>query len=162
MKHLLSAIVFPAMFISISNVYALDIQPGEWKMENIEMRTINPDTKEVLMDEKNSGIATLMCYTPKMSEDSKKVVKGFSTSAGGCTTTFVESTDTKLINETVCNNPDAKSHSIVETTKISDTEFAMTMKSDVDAGGNKTTSINKIKQTFVGKTCSEASKGGKQ
>ncbi|MDI4745924.1 DUF3617 domain-containing protein, partial [Salmonella enterica subsp. enterica serovar Kentucky] len=42
------------------------IQPGEWKMENIEMRTINPDTKEVLMDEKNSGIATLMCYTPKM------------------------------------------------------------------------------------------------
>lgn len=40
------------MFISISNVYALDIQPGEWKMENIEMRTINPDTKEVLMDEK--------------------------------------------------------------------------------------------------------------
>ncbi len=22
------------MFISISNVYALDIQPGEWKMEN--------------------------------------------------------------------------------------------------------------------------------
>lgn len=71
MKRLLSAIVFPAMFISISNVYALDIQPGEWKMENIEMRTINPDTKEVLMDEKNSGIATLMCYTPKMSEDSK-------------------------------------------------------------------------------------------
>ncbi|SQJ32915.1 putative inner membrane protein [Salmonella enterica subsp. enterica serovar Heidelberg] len=65
------------MFISISNVYALDIQPGEWKMENIEMRTINPDTKEVLMDEKNSGIATLMCYTPKMSEDSKKMVKGF-------------------------------------------------------------------------------------
>ncbi len=54
MKRLLSAIVFPAMFISISNVYALDIQPGEWKMENIEMRTINPDTKEVLMDEKNS------------------------------------------------------------------------------------------------------------
>lgn len=48
MKRLLSAIVFPAMFISISNVYALDIQPGEWKMENIEMRTINPDTKEVL------------------------------------------------------------------------------------------------------------------
>lgn len=77
MKRLLSAIVFPAMFISISNVYALDIQPGEWKMENIEMRTINPDTKEVLMDEKNSGIATLMCYTPKMSEDSKKMVKGF-------------------------------------------------------------------------------------
>ncbi|MEA7938203.1 DUF3617 family protein, partial [Salmonella enterica subsp. enterica serovar Virginia] len=71
MKRLLSAIVFPAMFISISNVYALDIQPGEWKMESIEMRTINPDTKEVLMDEKNSGIATLMCYTPKMSEDSK-------------------------------------------------------------------------------------------
>ncbi|EAP9272184.1 DUF3617 domain-containing protein, partial [Salmonella enterica] len=135
---------------------------GEWKMENIEMRTINPDTKEVLMDEKNSGIATLMCYNPKMSEDSKKMVKGFSTSAGGCTTTFVESTDTKLINETVCNNPDVKSHSIVETTKISDTEFAMTMKSDVDAGGNKTTSINKIKQTFVGKTCSEASKGVKQ
>lgn len=58
-----------------------------------------------------------MCYTPKMSEDSKKMVKGFSTSAGGCTTTFVESTDTKLINETVCNNPDVKSHSIVETTK---------------------------------------------
>lgn len=28
MKRLLSAIVFPAMFISISNVYALDIQPG--------------------------------------------------------------------------------------------------------------------------------------
>ncbi|EBA3570953.1 DUF3617 family protein, partial [Salmonella enterica] len=82
MKRLLSAIVFPAMFISISNVYALDIQPGEWKMENIEMRTINPDTKEVLMDEKNSGIATLMCYTPKMSGDSKKMVKGFSTSAG--------------------------------------------------------------------------------
>lgn len=52
MKRLLSAIVFPAMFISISNVYALDIQPGEWKMENIEMRAINPDTKEVLMDEK--------------------------------------------------------------------------------------------------------------
>ncbi|EBH9006416.1 DUF3617 domain-containing protein, partial [Salmonella enterica subsp. enterica] len=26
MKRLLSAIVFPAMFISISNVYALDIQ----------------------------------------------------------------------------------------------------------------------------------------
>ncbi|KMU21424.1 hypothetical protein SEEN2RVB_16346 [Salmonella enterica subsp. enterica serovar Newport str. A182RVB] len=77
MKRLLSAIVFPAMFISISNVYALDIQPGEWKMENIEMRTINPDTKEVLMDEKNSGIATLMCYTPKMSEDSKKNGEGF-------------------------------------------------------------------------------------
>lgn len=77
MKRLLSAIVFPAMFISISNVYALDIQPGEWKMENIEMRTINPDTKEVLMDEKNSGIATLMCYTPKMSEDSKKMGEGF-------------------------------------------------------------------------------------
>lgn len=35
MKHLLSAIVFPAMFISISNVYALDIQPGEWKMESM-------------------------------------------------------------------------------------------------------------------------------
>ncbi|EBP0009298.1 DUF3617 domain-containing protein [Salmonella enterica] len=154
MKHLLSAIVFPAMFISISNVYALDIQPGEWKMENIEMRTINPDTKEVLMDQKNSGIATLMCYTPKMSEDSKKMVKGFSTSAGGCTTT--------TLTWGVCNNPDVKSHSIVETTKISDTEFAMTMKSDVDAGGNKTTSINKIKQTFVGKTCSEASKGVKQ
>lgn len=34
MKRLLSAIIFPAMFISISNVYALDIQPGEWKMEN--------------------------------------------------------------------------------------------------------------------------------
>lgn len=161
MKRLLSAIVFPAMFISISNVYALDIQPGEWKMENIEMRTINPDTKEVLMDEKNSGIATLMCYTLKCLKI-LKMVKGFSTSAGGCTTTFVESTDTKLINETVCNNPDVKSHSIVETTKISDTEFAMTMKSDVDAGGNKTTSINKIKQTFVGKTCSEASKGVKQ
>ncbi len=30
------------------------------------------------------------------------------------------------------------------------------------AVGNKTTSINKIKQTFVGKTCSEASKGVKQ
>lgn len=149
MKRLLSAIVFPAMFISISNVYALDIQPGEWKMENIEMRTINPDTKEVLMDEKNSGIATLMCYTPKMSEDSKKMVKGFSTSAGGCTTTFVESTDTKLINETVCNNPDVKSHSIVETTKISDTEFAMTMKSDVDAGGNKTTPSTKLNKPLL-------------
>lgn len=159
MKRLLSAIILPAMFISISNVYALDIQPGEWKMENIEMRTINPDTKQVLMDQKNSGTATLMCYTPKMSEDSKKMVKGFSTSADGCTTTFVESTDTKLINETVCNNPGSKSHSIVETTKISDTEFAMTMKLDVDAGGNKTTTTNKIKQTFVGKTCSEASKG---
>ncbi len=64
------------MFISISNVYALDIQPGEWK-ENIEMRTINPDTKEVLMMKKFG--MTLMCYTPKMSEDSKKMVKGFST-----------------------------------------------------------------------------------
>lgn len=52
MKHLLSAIIIPAMFISISNVYALDIQPGEWKMENREMRTINPDTKQVLMDQK--------------------------------------------------------------------------------------------------------------
>lgn len=52
MKRLLSAIILPAMFISISNVYALDIQPGEWKMENIEMRTINPDTKQVLMDQK--------------------------------------------------------------------------------------------------------------
>lgn len=52
MKRLLSAIMFPAMFISISNVYALDIQPGEWKMENTEMRTINPDTKQVLMDQK--------------------------------------------------------------------------------------------------------------
>lgn len=134
MKRLLSAIIFPAMFISISNVYALDIQPGEWKMENTEMRTINPDTKEVLMEQKNSGTATFMCYTPKMSEDSKKMVKGFSTSADGCTTTFVESTDTKLINETVCNNPGSKSHSIVETTKISDTEFAMTMKMDVDSG----------------------------
>ncbi len=86
-----------------------------------------------------------MCYTLKC----LKILKngeGFSTSAGGCTTTFVESTDTKLINETVCNNPDVKSHSIVETTKISDTEFAMTMKSDVDAGGNKqppSTKLNK-------------------
>lgn len=159
MKRLLSAIILPAMFISISNVYALDIQPGEWKMENIEMRTINPDTKQVLMDQKNSGAATLMCYTPKMSEDSKKMVKGFSTSADGCTTTFVESTDTKLINETVCNNSGSKSHSIVETTKISDTEFSMTMKMDVDSGGNKMSTTNKIKQTFVGKTCSEASKG---
>ncbi|WP_183059455.1 DUF3617 domain-containing protein [Salmonella enterica] len=159
MKHLLSAIIFPAMFINISNVYALEIQPGEWKMENIEMRTINPDTKQVLMEQKNSGTATLMCYTPKMSEDAKKMVKGFSTSADGCTTTFVESADTKLINETVCNNPDAKSHSIVETTKISDTEFAMTMKMDVDSGANKMSTTNKIKQTFVGKTCSEASKG---
>ncbi|PWD19581.1 DUF3617 domain-containing protein, partial [Salmonella enterica subsp. enterica serovar Weslaco] len=48
---------------------------------------------------------------------------------------------------------------IVETTKISDTEFAMTMKMDVDSGGNKMSTTNKIKQTFVGKTCSEASKG---
>lgn len=55
MKRLLSAIIFPAMFISISNVYALNIQPGEWKMENIEMRTINPDTKQVLMDQKKFG-----------------------------------------------------------------------------------------------------------
>ncbi len=31
---------------------AVDIQPSEWKMENIEMRTINPDTKVLLMDEK--------------------------------------------------------------------------------------------------------------
>ncbi|MGS9184105.1 DUF3617 domain-containing protein, partial [Salmonella enterica subsp. enterica serovar Infantis] len=80
--------VFPAMFNSISNVNALYINPGESKKENIEMRTNNPDTKQVLMYEKNSGIATLMCYTPKLSEDSKKMVKGFSTSAGGCTTTF--------------------------------------------------------------------------
>ncbi|HCC0888824.1 TPA: DUF3617 domain-containing protein [Salmonella enterica] len=159
MKRLLSAFILPAMFISIDNVYALDIQPGEWKMENIEMRTVNPDTKQVLMDQKNSGIATLMCYTPKMAEDSKKMEKGFSTSADGCTTTFVESTDTKLINETVCDNAGTKSHSIVETTKISDTEFAMTMKMDVDSGGTKMSTTNKIKQTFVGKTCSAASKG---
>ncbi len=78
MKRLLSAIVFPAMFISISNVYALDIQPGEWKMENIEMRTINPDTKEVLMDEKNSGIATLICViTLKCLKILKKNGEGF-------------------------------------------------------------------------------------
>lgn len=45
MKRLLSAIVFPAMFISTSNVYALDIQPGEWKMENGKYRNAHHQSR---------------------------------------------------------------------------------------------------------------------
>lgn len=36
---------FPAMFISISNVYALDIQPGEWKMENGKYRNAHHQSR---------------------------------------------------------------------------------------------------------------------
>ncbi len=42
---------FPAMFISISNV-CIRYTARRMEMENIEMRTINPDTKEAATDEK--------------------------------------------------------------------------------------------------------------
>lgn len=159
MKRIVPALLLSSLFITAHNASALDIQAGEWKMENIDMRTVDVDTGQVLMDQKNSGVASNICYTPKMAADSKKMVKGFSHTEGGCTVTFLESTDTKLVNETVCNNDKTKTHSVVETTKISDTEFSIDMKMDMDSYGQKRSSTNKVRQIFVGKTCSEASKG---
>lgn len=109
------------------------------------MCIINLDIKEVLMDEKNLGIVMFMCYIFKMFEVFKKMVKGFFISVGGCMIIFVESMDIKLINEIVCNNFDVKLYFIVEMMKISDIEFVMIMKLDVDVGGNKIIFINKIK-----------------
>lgn len=158
MKRLLSAIVLPALLINTGYVYAIDIQPGEWKVEPTEMHVVDLATKQVLIDQKNMGTSTSLCYTPEMAADSKKMKKGATVTAEGCTTKFVESSETKLVNDIVCDKPDLKTHAIVETTKTSDTEFLVSMKMDMDTKGRKMSTTSKSKQTFVSPTCSEAAK----
>lgn len=143
MKYAKLAAFFAFTLAGSHSAMALDIQPGEWVMES-------------------QGTAIHMCYTEKMAEDSKKIAKGFETTAEGCTTKFTESTDTLLVNETTCDKPDSKMHTVVETKKISDTEFHMTMKMDLENGGQKMSTSSETVQKFVGKECSEASKGKAQ
>lgn len=158
MKGFIYAAVISSVILSIGNVCALDMQPGEWKMENTQMHVVDKASGKVVIDQKNVGAATLICYTPKMAEDSKKIAKGYSTSANGCTTTFTESTDRKMVNDTICSLGKTNTNSHVEMNKVSDTEFAMTMKMDVDSPDSKMATTQTIKQTFVGKDCSAASK----
>lgn len=158
MKGFIYAAVISSAILSINSACALDMQPGEWKMENTQMHVVDKASGKVVMDQKNSGTATLICYTPKMAEDSKKIAKGYSTSANGCTTTFTESSDSNVVNDTVCSLGKTKTNSHVEMNKVSDTEFAMTMKMDVDSPETKMETTQTIKQTFVGKDCSAASK----
>lgn len=158
MKRLLSAIVLPALLINTGYVYAIDIQPGEWKVESTEMHVVDLVTKQVLIDQKNTGKTMPLCYTPKMSADSKNMKKGFTATEDGCTTKFVESSDTKLVSETTCDKPNLKTHAVVDTTRTSDTEFLITMKMDMDSKDRKMSTTSKSKQTFISPTCSEASK----
>ncbi len=53
-----------------------------------------------------------VCYTLKCLEDSKNG-EGFFYQCRRLHDNICRKYDTKLINETVCNNPDVKSHSIV-------------------------------------------------
>ena len=156
MKGFTSTVAIASLVLGMSYAHALDMQPGEWKMENTQMHVVDDVSGQVLMDQKKSGAYTPLCYTEKMSEDAKKMKKGDSTSANGCTVTFLESSDTKLVNETSCTQEGTKTHSVVETVKVSDTEFAMTMKMSIDSPERKMTTTQTIKQTFVGKTCSAA------
>lgn len=140
MKYFKLAAIFTVAMAGSHSAMALDIQPGEWVMES-------------------QGTAIHLCYTEKMAADSKKIAKGFETTADGCTTKFTESTDTLLVNETTCDKPEAKMHTVVETKKISDTEFHLTMKMDMDNNGQKMSTSSETVQKFVGKACSEASQG---
>lgn len=158
MKGFIYAAVISSAMFSIGSACALNMQPGEWKMENTQMHVVDKASGKVVIDQKNSGVATLVCYTPEMAEDSKKIVKGYSTSANGCTTTFTESSDYKVVNDTVCSLAKTKSNTHVETNKVSDTEFAMTMKMDIDSPEAKLETTQTIKQIFIGKDCSAASK----
>ncbi|MER1976104.1 DUF3617 family protein [Pseudocitrobacter faecalis] len=122
---------------------ALDIQPGEWVREG-QGKTIHT------------------CYTEKMAANLKKIAKGVESTREGCTTKFTENTDTLLINETTCNKPEGNMHSVVEEKKISDTEIRMTIKMDIESGGQKSSFSTESVEKFVGKECSEASKGKAQ
>ena len=159
MKALVLPAVLSSLFISINCAYAIDIQPGEWTMENVETRMINTSTGKTLIEDKNPGELIHLCYTQEMSDDSKNIIKGTSATADGCTTTFTESTDAKLVNENTCNDSGTKTHSIVETAKVSDTELLITTKMEIDSPDQKITNFNKVAQKLVSKTCSEASKG---
>jgi len=158
MKGFICAVVISSAMFSIGSACALDMQPGEWKLENTQMHVVDKASGKVVIDKKNSGASKLLCYTPKMAEESKKITKGYTNSLNGCTTTFTESSDNHMVNDTVCTQGKNKTNAHIEMNKVSDTEFAMTMKMDVDSPKAKMETSQTLKQTFVGKDCSAASK----
>lgn len=158
MKGFIATATIASLVLGMNCAYALDMKPGEWKMENTHIHIVDDVSGTVLMDQKNVDTSMQLCYTEKMSEDAKKMKKGDTTGSGGCNITFVENNDTRQISETICNQDGTKTNSLVETTKVSDTEFAMKMKMSIDSAERKMTTTQTIKQTYVGKTCTESTR----
>ena len=143
MKRVKLAAIFAFTLAGSHSAMALDIQPGEWAREG-QGKTIHT------------------CYTEKMAANLKKIAKGVESTKDGCSIKYTENTDTLLVNEITCNKPEGNMHSVVEEKKISDTEIRMTIKMDIESGGQKSSFSTETVQKFVGKECSEASKGKAQ
>jgi len=158
MKGLLLIAALSPLIININTASALDMQPGEWEMTNLEFYANNLESK-IVIDQKNVGGAMKLCYTPKMTNDLKTIKPGYSHTENGCTLSFPESSKTQLVNETVCKTEKNQSSSTVETLKISDTEFLITSTADNTTPGSRMKTRSKVRQSFISATCSEASKG---
>ncbi|GHD93525.1 hypothetical protein GCM10011445_21040 [Pseudocitrobacter faecalis] len=143
MKRVKLAAIFAFTLAGSHSAMALDIQPGEWVRES-------------------TGKTTHVCYTEKMVAHLKKISPGNETTKEGCTNKYTKNTDTLLVNETICYKQDTKMHSVVEEKKISDTELRMNIKMDLESGGKKASFNTETVEKFVGKECSEASKGKAQ
>lgn len=140
MKHFKLVAIFAFTLAASHSAMALDMQPGEWVTEG-------------------HGKTTHKCYTEKMVANLKKIAKGVESTREGCSVKYTENTDTLLVNEITCNKPEGNMHSVVEEKKISDTEIRMTIKMDIESGGQKSSFNTETVEKFVGKECSEASKG---
>lgn len=158
MKGLLSASVIASICLNMGIASALDMKPGEWQMATMEFYAHNLETNAII-DEKTPDAGYKLCYTPQMTADLKKMKKGMSSSGEGCTVTFIESSASRMVNETVCNTKQSQSHSTVETTKVSDNEFLMVTTGEDTTPGSRMKSSSKVKQTFISETCSEATNG---